>query len=63
MNELIIGRKKEIAILENRLRSQSAEFIAVYGRHRVGKTYLIKRFLSKKRSDFLKELEYFWNTR
>ncbi len=44
MNGLIIGRKKEIAILENRLRFQSAEFIAVYGRHRVGKTYLIKRF-------------------
>ena len=48
MNEPIIGREKEIAILESRLRSQFAEFIAVYGRRRVGKTYLIKQFFSKR---------------
>ncbi|MGL9732168.1 MAG: ATP-binding protein [Wolbachia sp.] len=47
MNEPIIGREKEAAILENKLHSQSAEFIAVYGRRRVGKTYLIKQFFSK----------------
>ncbi|WP_265029733.1 ATP-binding protein [Wolbachia endosymbiont (group A) of Philonthus cognatus] len=48
MNEPIIGREKEIAILESRLCSQFAEFIAVYGRRRVGKTYLIKQFFSKR---------------
>ena len=31
MSEPIIGREKETAILENKLLSQSAEFIAVYG--------------------------------
>ncbi len=35
MNEPIIGREKEIAILQDKLLSQSAEFIAVYGRPRV----------------------------
>lgn len=49
MNEPIIGREKEIAILESKLSSQSAEFVAVYGRRRVGKTYLIKQFFSKHR--------------
>ncbi len=34
MNEPIIGREKEAAILENKLHSQLAEFIAVYGRRR-----------------------------
>lgn len=54
MNEPIIGREKEIAILQDKLLSQSAEFIAVYGRRRVGKTYLIKQFFSK-RADVLFE--------
>ncbi|MDM8335577.1 hypothetical protein [Wolbachia pipientis] len=44
MNELIIGREKEITILESKLLSQSAEFTAVYGRRRVGKTYLKNNF-------------------
>lgn len=48
MSEPIIGREKEIAILQNKLLSQSAEFIAVYGRRRVGKTYLIKQFFNKR---------------
>ncbi|MEY2393084.1 ATP-binding protein [Wolbachia endosymbiont of Tettigetta isshikii] len=47
MSEPIIGREKETAILESKLLSQSAEFIAVYCRRRVGKTYLIKQFFSK----------------
>ncbi|MFP3016797.1 MAG: hypothetical protein ACEY3H_04460 [Wolbachia sp.] len=46
MSEPIIGREKETAILENKLLSQSAEFIAVYGRRRVGKTYLKNNFLA-----------------
>jgi uncharacterized protein len=41
MNELI-GRSAEKAILKDALRSTQAELIAVYGRRRVGKTYLIE---------------------
>ncbi len=37
----IIGRKKEIAELNRYYRSGRAEFVAVYGRRRVGKTFLI----------------------
>ena len=36
----IIGRKKEIEELLELFRSDRAEFVAVYGRRRVGKTYL-----------------------
>lgn len=37
----IIGRKNEIERLNKYAQSNQAEFIAVYGRRRVGKTYLI----------------------
>ena len=38
----IIGRSKEIATLRQYINSDKAEFIAVYGRRRVGKTFLIR---------------------
>lgn len=38
----IIGRKKEISELERLYRSENSEFVAVYGRRRVGKTFLVK---------------------
>lgn len=38
---MLIGRKKEIVILKEVLESPKAEMIAVIGRRRVGKTYLI----------------------
>lgn len=38
----MIGRSKEIRILEEAFDSGRPEFVAVYGRRRVGKTYLIK---------------------
>lgn len=41
----IIGRKLEIAELTRRYESGRAEFIAVYGRRRVGKTFLINEVL------------------
>jgi hypothetical protein len=44
MLQEIIGRKTEIQLLEKALSSNQAEFIAVYGRRRVGKTYLIRKF-------------------
>lgn len=43
----IIGRKKEIKILHNALESKKSELVAVYGRRRVGKTFLIREVLQK----------------
>lgn len=47
MKEDIIGRKKEVAELERLYQSNKSEFIAVYGRRRVGKTFLIKQLFEK----------------
>ncbi len=44
----IIGRNKEKNILTDAFNSNSAEFIAIYGRRRIGKTYLIKNFFQGK---------------
>jgi len=41
---IIIGRNSEMKLLERYMASGHAEFIAVYGRRRVGKTYLIRHF-------------------
>ncbi len=41
----IIGRKQEIGMLNNHCKSGRAEFVAVYGRRRVGKTFLINEVL------------------
>lgn len=42
---MIVGRKEEIAELETLYQSGRPEFVAVYGRRRVGKTFLIKQAL------------------
>lgn len=39
---MIIGREKEISKLRELLISDQSEFVAVYGRRRVGKTFLIR---------------------
>ena len=39
---MIIGRKEEQQILRSAAQSENSEFVAVYGRRRVGKTYLIR---------------------
>lgn len=39
---MIIGRNYEVERLENSLKSDCSELIAVYGRRRIGKTYLIR---------------------
>jgi AAA+ ATPase superfamily predicted ATPase len=44
----IIGRKNAINILQKTFSSPKSEFLAIYGRRRVGKTYLIRQFFSKK---------------
>lgn len=40
----IIGRKSEVEILNGTLQSNRSELVAVYGRRRVGKTFLIRQF-------------------
>ena len=42
MMDKLIGRKKEIETLKSLLNSNKSEFIAIYGRRRVGKTFLIR---------------------
>lgn len=39
---MLIGREKEKQILIDALHSEYSQFIAVYGRRRVGKTFLIR---------------------
>lgn len=47
MNHLL-GREKEVKLLERLWASKVPEFIAVYGRRRVGKTHLIREVFSSK---------------
>ena len=42
----IIGRRKEIQKLDNIIQSKKSEFLAVYGRRRVGKTFLIREYFN-----------------
>lgn len=44
--EKIIGRGREQKLLRELIASNRAEFVAVYGRRRVGKTFLIKNLMS-----------------
>jgi len=46
MLEKIIGRKAEIAALKKAFESKRSEFVALYGRRRVGKTFLVKEFFN-----------------
>ena len=64
----IIGRDKEIAALEQYIKSGKPEFIAVYGRRRVGKTYLVNQIFKGRMAfsmtgvlegDFGEEMEAF----
>jgi len=43
----IIGREVELDIFNTLLKSKNAEFVAVYGRRRVGKTFLIREAFKK----------------
>jgi uncharacterized protein len=50
---MIIGRKREIQRLNKAYHSTEAEFIVLYGRRRVGKTFLIREYFSQKDCLFL----------
>lgn len=43
----IVGRHHEQDILQMCYNSPKAEFVAVYGRRRIGKTYLVKQFFQE----------------
>ncbi len=47
MAQIIVGREKEKETLDKILRSNQPEFLALYGRRRVGKTFLIREHLKK----------------
>ena len=44
---MIVGRKKEKELLDYVMNSTQAEFVAIYGRRRVGKTFLIREYCQK----------------
>lgn len=39
---MLIGRKEELRELNDAFKSEYSEFVAVYGRRRVGKTFLVR---------------------
>lgn len=46
--ENIFARQRELKLLEKLYHSKQPEFLAVYGRRRIGKTFLIRQFFKKK---------------
>lgn len=67
----IAGRQQEISILQNLLQKERSEFVAVYGRRRIGKTYLVRQVYAEHivfecsglhQKDFSQQLENFWLT-
>lgn len=51
--EPIIGREKEIEELRNYIHSDKSEFVAIYGRRRVGKTFLVRHAVEDKFTFFI----------
>ena len=47
-NDMLIGREKEQALLRELLRSKQSESVALYGRRRVGKTFLVTTYFKNK---------------
>ena len=65
---MLIAREKEIALLTEAYNNQESDFIAIYGRRRVGKTYLIRETFGEKivfqhagleRGNQAEQIEYF----
>ena len=44
----VIGRREEIRKLDNIMKSKKSEFAVVYGRRRVGKTFLVREYFDNK---------------
>ena len=72
----MIGREKEVKELNRLYNSKKAEFVAIYGRRRVGKTFLVSETLGEKitfrhaglfledseQNSLNKQLNYFYNS-
>ena len=65
----IAGRQKEIKILQSLFEERESSFLAVYGRRRIGKTYLVRQVYKEKlvfectglnEKDMSQQLENFW---
>ena len=48
MAQTIIGREREINQMKAIVASGKAELVAIYGRRRIGKTFLVKEFFKNK---------------
>lgn len=46
--EQIFARQQELKVLDKIYRSNLPEFLAIYGRRRIGKTFLVRQFFKKK---------------
>lgn len=57
MQEMLIGRKRELQNLMAYLDSERSEFIAVYGRRRIGKTFLVRQTIASKMAFHLTGME------
>ena len=44
----IIGRKRELQQLEEAYKAEESQFVVVYGRRRVGKTFLVREAFGDK---------------
>lgn len=53
MGTLFVDRERELRVLEEAYASGKPELIVVYGRRRLGKTFLIRRFLRGRRGAYL----------
>lgn len=67
----LVGREEEIQILKDVYKNKRSEFVAIYGRRRVGKTYLVKELFKDKftfhitglsRPDFQLQINNFYAT-
>jgi len=50
MQHIFVDREKELEFLEEKFRKGKPELIILYGRRRVGKTFLIKKFIEGKKA-------------
>jgi len=50
MEHIFIDRENELKFLEEKFKKEKPELIIIYGRRRVGKTFLIKNFIKNKRA-------------
>jgi uncharacterized protein len=67
----VAGRQKEIALLQSLFEKKDSSFLAVYGRRRIGKTYLIREVYKNDivfdcsgvlEEDMSQQLENFWRS-